>query len=305
MSERNKSCTAAEKLTLLGHPPEARLLIVNGDDLGMCHAVNAGTFEALESGIMTSASLMMPCPWAYDAGTYLRAHPDLDVGVHLTVNCEWERYRWGPVLGPVRCPSLVDRWGFFYTAEDKAFAQANAGESMAEAEAQIRRALDSGLDPTHLDGHVRTFYAQPSHLAVYIELARRYHLPLRIPPRRTYEERGAAALYDGLNLEGLLTNDDLRFVELESPPALRDQLFETLRTLQPGITEVVLHAAVPTPEAEAVMLDWPARAEALRLMKDDTIRQEIERLGIVLVGWRTLRAAQHRAARKTGRSPGS
>jgi hypothetical protein len=289
-----------EKLALLGHSPEARLLIVNGDDLGMCHAANVGTFDSLESGLMTAASLMMPCPWAYDACVHLQAHPDLDIGVHLTVNCEWERYRWGPVLGPDRCPSLVDQQGFFYSTPEDVSAHGNAGEIMAEAEAQIRRALAWGPEPTHLDAHMSTLYVYPPYLAVYVELARRYQLPLRIPPRRRYEEQGSAAIYDELPLDGLLTCDDLRFVDLENPPALRDQLFETLRTLQPGITELCLHAAAPTPEAEAVMPDWSARAEALRLMMDDGIRREVEQLGIVLLGWRPLRDAQRRVTENTG-----
>lgn len=291
MSERTSTLPAAEKLALLGHPPDARLLIVNGDDLGLCHAANAGTFEALESGIMTSASLMVPCPWAYDACARWREQPDLDIGVHLTVNCDWERYRWGPVLGADRCPSLVDENGFFYRTEDELYARANVDEIRAEAEAQIQRALDWGPDPTHLDGHRLPFYAHPPHLAVYVDLARRYRLPLRLPPRHVYEEQGGAALYDSLPLDGLLTIDDLRYIHLENPPALRNQLFETLRTLQPGITELCLHAAAPTPEAEAIMSDAPARAEALRLMLDQDIRQEIERQGIVLIGWRALRDA--------------
>jgi hypothetical protein len=173
---------------------------------------------------------------------------------------------------------------------------------MAEAEAQIRRALDWGLEPSHLDGHMGPFYAHPPALAVHVELARRYRLPLRLPPRHMFEERGGGAIYDALPLEGLLGIDDLRFVHLEDAPALRDQLFATLRTLQPGITELCLHVAVPTPEAEAIMPDLPARAEALRLMMDDGIRREIEKLGIVLVGWRALRDAQRLTTDSRGRT---
>lgn len=286
--------TPADKLALLGHPPDARLLIVNGDDLGMCHAANVGTFEALEGGLMTSASLMVPCAWAYDACLRLQARPDLDAGIHLTLNCDWDRYRWGPVLGADRCPSLVDAWGFFHRTEDDLYARGNVDEVLAEADAQIQRAIAWGLDPTHLDGHRQPFYTHPSYLPVYVELARRYDLPLRLP-HRLYKEEGAGEIYDALPLDGLLTADDLRFVPLEDPPTLRAGLLKTLRNLHPGITELCLHAAAHTPEGEAVMTDLPARVEAQRLMLDDSIREEIDRLGIILIGWRTLRDAQRRS----------
>jgi predicted glycoside hydrolase/deacetylase ChbG (UPF0249 family) len=284
--------SVADKLALLGHPPHARLLIVNGDDLGMCHAANAATFQALEHGVVTSASLMMPCPWAYAACDYLRDQPQLDVGVHLTFTSEWDRYRWGPVLGRGRCPSLVDRWGFFYPSEADVYARADLREVMAEGEAQLELAREWGLDPSHLDGHMSTLYAHPAFLPIYVELARHHRLPLRMAPRRLYEARGGAELYDSVSLNGFLTIDDLRFVELKDPPALRGQLRETLYTLQPGVTELGLHVALETPEAAAIMRDLPARVEALNLVMDQEIRAEIDRLGIVLIGWRTLRDAQ-------------
>ena len=294
MPDRTMSPAVAEKLAMLSQPPDARLLILNGDDLGMCHAANAATFDAMERGLLTAASLMLPCPWAYDACVYARAHPQLDIGVHLTLTSEWQTYRWGPVLGAAHCPSLVDELGFFpHRPEDGLFERGGAGEIGAEAEAQIRRALDWGLDPTNLDGHMGTFYAHPRYLAVYVELARSYRLALRIPPRRLYAARQAATLYDELSLEGLLTIDDMRSISLQNPPALKTQLLETLQTLQPGVTELVLHAALPTPEAQAIMRDWEARAEAYRLMTDDAdVRRTIEELGIVRIGWRALRDAQ-------------
>lgn len=283
---------------MLSQPPDVRLLILNGDDLGMCHAANAATFDAMERGMLTAASLMVPCPWAYAACLAARSRPDLDVGVHLTLTSEWPAYRWGPLLGAARCPSLVDDLGFFpRRPEDGLFERAAPDEILAEADAQIRRALDWGLDPTNLDGHMGTFYSHPRFLAVYVHLARQYRLPLRMAPRRMYEARAATATYDQLPLQGLLTNDDLRFIALQDPPALKTQLLETLRTLEPGVTELVLHAALPTPEAEAIMADWEARAEAYRLVADDSdVRQAIEDLGIVRIGWRALRDAQRASA---------
>jgi len=294
MIEHTSLPNIAEKLVKLGYPADARLLILNGDDLGVCHAANAATFDAMRHGLLTAASLMLPCPWAYAACCECRDQPDLDVGVHLTLTSEWPTYRWGPVLGAVRCPSLVEELGFFpKNPEAGLYERGEPDQILAEATAQIQRALAWGLDPTNLDGHMGTFYSHPRYLSVYVELARRYALPLRLPPRRVYAAREAADMYDQLPLAGLLCNDDMRFIALQNPPALKGQLLETLRTLEPGVTELVLHAALPTPEAQAIMGDWAARAEAYRLMaEDEDVQRAIEEAGVTRIGWRALRDAQ-------------
>jgi predicted glycoside hydrolase/deacetylase ChbG (UPF0249 family) len=279
-----------EKLAALGYPPDARLLIVNGDDLGMCHAGNAATFDAMEHGVMTAASLMHPCPWAFHAVQHLRAHPTLDVGVHLTLTAEWQSYRWGPLLGAVRCPSLVDQDGFFYNDHVLVHERADMAEARAEVEAQMERAYALGLDPTNIDGHMGTFSADRRFLDLEVEMARRYRLPLRVHPGRRPARGGADA---PLDLTGLMTVDDIRGIALRDPAALQEQLQANLRTLQPGVTELVLHAALPTPEAHASLRDWEARAEAYRLVRAvDEVRQLIEDQGIVRIGWRQLREAQ-------------
>jgi predicted glycoside hydrolase/deacetylase ChbG (UPF0249 family) len=99
---------------LLGYPADARLLLINADDFGMCHAVNAAIIRALQDGIVKSCSIMVPCPWSLHALTWLRATPTIPVGVHLTAISEQPTYRWEPVLCSTELPSLVDESGYFY-----------------------------------------------------------------------------------------------------------------------------------------------------------------------------------------------
>jgi chitin disaccharide deacetylase len=288
-----KAPPVADKLRRLGYPPEARLLIVHIDDLGMCQAANAATFEALEHGLATSTSLLVPCPWAFDAAQYLAAHPQLDVGVELALTSEWRSYRWRPLLGAGRCPSLVDADGFLPRHHDTVFRQADLAEARAEAEAQIQQAYAWGLDPTHLNGHMGTFSSDPRYLALLVELARKYRLPLHLMPPRLREARGQSGDYAQLDLAGLWTIDDRCGIALQTPEALYGPLVEHLRTLRPGVTELTLHAAVATPEVRAITPDWAARVEAYRLVTHvEEIRQLLDDLGIVRIGWRPLREAQ-------------
>src|SRR5260370_27956276 len=141
--------TLAERL---GYPADARLLIVHLDDLGLLHAVNAAAVVAFETGVANSGSLMVPCPWFAEAAAYARAHPQLDLGLHLTFTSERPSYRWGPVLGPAAVPSLLDGDGYFPTAWDET-RRLDLRELEAELRAQLDRPRLLGGRPTPLDSH--------------------------------------------------------------------------------------------------------------------------------------------------------
>jgi hypothetical protein len=121
----------------LGYPREAKLLIVNADDAGMCHAVNAGVERALRMGLVTSCTVMAPCPWFGDFAARVRRCPDLRAGIHLTTTSEWDNYRWGPVAPRERVRSLLDPEGFFYRSEGEFYQKADLGEVEIEFRAQI------------------------------------------------------------------------------------------------------------------------------------------------------------------------
>jgi len=162
--------TLAERL---GFDPTDRVAIVHADDIGMCHAANEGAFEALANGPATCGSIMVPCPWFREAADHARAHPELDLGVHLTLNCEWDHYRWGPLAGRSAVPSLLDDQGFLPRTTLEVAQRARPEEVAIELRAQVERALEAGVDVTHLDSHMGTCFF-PQFVEVYGGLAREF-----------------------------------------------------------------------------------------------------------------------------------
>jgi predicted glycoside hydrolase/deacetylase ChbG (UPF0249 family) len=230
--------TLAERL---GYGPDDRLLIVNCDDLGSSHAANVGVYEALREGTATSATLMVPCPWAREAAA---RHRGEDVGVHLTLNAEWDRYRWGPIT---YAPSLVDGDGGFPRTVEEVWEHADLDEVRRELRTQVERAILWGFDVTHLDSHMGTLQLRPEFFDVYLELAVEFELPLRLagasaervagfPFRRLAEEEGVVFPDHFLHVAGRGT---------------RRVLERALADLRPGVTEVYAHPAIDTPELRA------------------------------------------------------
>src|SRR6267378_983818 len=148
-SAQDTQKSLAEKL---GFPRDAKLLIVHADDVGVTHSVNAATIQALESGLVNSASLMVPCPWFPEIADYAKSHPAADFGLHLTLTSERVYYRWGPVASKDKVPSLVDQNGYFHH-DWSPETHIDPKEVEIEIRAQVARAFAMGVKPTHLDSH--------------------------------------------------------------------------------------------------------------------------------------------------------
>jgi predicted glycoside hydrolase/deacetylase ChbG (UPF0249 family) len=274
--------TLAERL---GHAPDDRLLIVNCDDLGSCHAANVGVYEALREGIATSASLMVPCPWAREAAARYRGE---DVGVHLTLNAEHDLYRWGPIT---HAPSLLDGDGGFPRTLRDVWDHADLDEARRELRAQIERAILWGFDVSHLDSHMGTLQLRAEFFDIYLDLAVEFGLPLRLSGAST--ERTIGFPFRKLAAEEGVVFPD-HFVFVRGVGSRRD-LERTIYDLQPGVTEVYVHPAIDSAELRALTPDWAGRVDDYDLVvADRSVRTMLERAGATLVGYRDLRELQRR-----------
>jgi len=267
----------------LGLPADTRAVIINCDDLGMCHASNEGTYASLRSGVATSASLMVPCPWARQAASdYLGE----DVGVHLTLNCEWDAYRWSPIT---QAPSLLDGDGGFPRTIADTWDHADLDEVRRELRAQVERAILWGFDVSHLDSHMGALQLRPEFFDVYLEMAVDFGLPLRLSGAST--ERAIGFPFRRLAAEeGVVFPDHFVYVNgVGSRRSIEKALFD----LPSGVTEMYVHPAADTPELRAMSPDWAARVDDHHLMCHDSgLRTMIARSGAVLVGFRELRELQ-------------
>src|SRR5262245_845876 len=245
----------------LGFAADARVAIVHCDDIGMCQAANDGAFAALQGGPATCGSLMVPCP-AFDAAVErARAFPDIDLGIHLTLNAEWEKYRWGPVAGARAVPSLVDAEGCLPRTTAETLARAKPEHVEIELRAQIERALAAGVDVTHLDAHMGTALLPPLG-QVYAKLANEYRLPVFAvrPDADALRAAGVpgseaffAALADALTAGGIpiLDGFDANSLRFEPGEGERHNLAR-LRGLRRGINYLICHPAQGGAELSAI-----------------------------------------------------
>ena len=274
----------------LGYPPDASLLIVTCDDLGVSYASNSGVYSALREGMGRAAGLVVPGPWAREAASRYRGE---DVGVHLTLNAEYDLYRWGPIL---HCPSLLDGDGGFPRTVEDFWDHADTDEVRRECRAQIERAIYWGFDVSHLSCHLGALETRPEFFDVALDLAVEFSLPLRLPDASA--ERVWGFPFRTLAAEeGVISPDYL--VRVSRTRSSRGALDQLLAGIRPGVTEVVLRPATDTPDLRAVAPDWPARVADHDLsMTADSLRVLTARTGVHLIGYRELRDLQRRQTRR-------
>lgn len=265
----------------LGLGDDGRAVIIGCGALGESHAATTGTYDALRGPIATTASLLVPCPWARDAAARFRGE---DVGVQLTLNAEHELYRWGPIT---HAPSLLDGNGGFPVTVADLWDHADLEEVRRECRAQLERAVFWGFDVTHLDSHLDVLALRPEFFDVYLDLAVEFALPIHLPGPEA--ERRAGFPFRHLAAEeGVLFADHV--VEVASGAA--DAIERALYELEPGVTELRLHPAIDTPELRALDPSWSVSVEHHQALLDARLAALLGKVGAERIGYWRLRELQ-------------
>lgn len=286
----DRGATLTERL---GFKSGDKILIINGDDVGMCHAANAATIDALENGLMTCATIMVPCPWFLEIAAYARAHPNSDFGLHLTHTSEWKHYKWGPVANKTDVRGLIDPQGYLWPDIESVYKNATPEQAYIEARAQIEKARDAGIDVTHIDSHMGTLQYDLRYYEVYRRLAKEYSLPLRMASQDVLAQRGGGGLRAQLEADGIVSPDFLIHGGRKANEPVNDYWKRMLGELKPGVTELYIHAALPGDEIKHITNSWKDRAAEYELFTRDTeIRKLLELQSVKRIGYRALRELQ-------------
>ena len=281
----------------LGYGPEDRLVIFHADDVGMCHGSNQAFMELSQAGIVKTGSIMVPCPAANEMFQLATEEPTLDLGIHLTLTCEWADYRWGPVspheeASALSGSGLTASDGGMWRSREELAEHVVIEAAIGEMEAQIEYARDAGLDFTHIDTHMGT--AIHSDLAMtYGRLGLENRVPLLVG--RNMDIPGAAEGAAFLEAQGMPLVDWFRITPCyapDPPDAPSAKAYEAvIRDLPPGVTYFSLHPNAPD-DIEAIagpdVAQW-------RIFESENIQSErahdfLQQEGIIPLGYREIRA---------------
>ncbi len=270
-------------LQKLNYEENEKLLIFNCDDFGSTHSANVAIRESLETGLATTTTLMVPCSWASEA---IKLGENYDIGIHLTLNCEYEGYRFRPIT---KAKSLTTDDGFFFETIPELYQSADIGEVREELTAQIDWALQNGVDITHFDSHIGPLHLSEKFFQVYLELAVKYNVPLRMPDEK-YESTLGFPFKKMADEAGVLAPDRLNF--LLAGVGSRKEVSELLTNLEPGVTECYFHPAVDSIELRATGDDFNQRIDDYNLLNFDAdFKALLDRSGAKLICYKELKNA--------------
>jgi predicted glycoside hydrolase/deacetylase ChbG (UPF0249 family) len=289
-SAHSQAKTVAEQL---GYPADSKLLIIHADDLGVSHSENEASISALQNGSVSSASIMVPCPWFPEIANYATQHPTADLGLHLTLTAEWKFYKWGSVVPTTEASSLLNSKGFFPDNSAEVATKGKLNEVEKELRGQIERAKQFGVDITHFDTHMGSLLGNTDLLKLYIKLGHEYKVPMLL-------HRGYAKAMLNINLDDYISKNDvvLDQIYMASPDdykkGMKNFYSGVINSLKPGLNIILLHAALDNAEMQAVTIDHPDFGAAWRQADYDFFTSEnckkiLRDQKVKVIMWREIR----------------
>ena len=292
-----KSARAETWAEKLGYPAGSRVLILHADDVGMCYEHSAASKQLLQAGHIQSAAAMVPCPWFNEFAAWYKEHSHFDVGLHLAMNSEWTHYRWGPVAPRDLVPGMVDPDGYLWRSVRETVRHASPGEIEREIRAQIERALSRGIRPGHVDTHMGTLYARLEFTRAYFKVAQEYRIPamaIELTPdlMARFKKQGYPLTDETVKLANtysLPKLDDFYSVpDGKTYEEKREKLFAVVRSLRPGITEIIFHPSADSEGLRKITGSWQQRIWDAQVLADPETGKLLKAQGVVLTNWKEM-----------------
>jgi predicted glycoside hydrolase/deacetylase ChbG (UPF0249 family) len=286
--------TWAEKL---GYPSDKIVLILHADDVGMCYEANQAAKNYLTAGQIQSAAMMVPCPWFNEIAGWYKEHPEFDMGLHLAMNSEWKWYRWAPVAGKDKVPGMCDPDGYLWRGVIDTATHASGEEIEAEIRAQLERAISRGIRPSHIDTHMGTLYARLEYTRAYLKVAQEYHIPAMViemtpPVVAKFRKQGYPITEQStqeLSTYTLPKLDDFNATtDGKSYEDKKEKFFELVRSLRPGLNEIIFHPSIETEGLKHITNSWQQRVWEAQMFSDPQVMAFFEREGIVFTNWKEI-----------------
>ncbi len=276
----------------LGYAPDAKLLIIHADDIGLAQSVNQASITAYENRGISSGSIMVPCPWTNDFARYYKENPKVDVGIHITLTAEWDYYKWGGILPASEISSLLDENGYFYATVEEVGQHALPEEVEKEIRAQIDRAISLGIQPSHLDSHMGSVLAKPELIEIYMKLGMEYQLPVFVP--RMMLMGVPEEMREMVKEEFVLVESFFMLNEQKPGISWLEAYAEMVEKMGPGLNQLIVHVAIDNAEMQSVAINHPDFGSAWRqndldLLSSKKFRELLKKNDIQLVGWKEIK----------------
>ncbi|MGI6368982.1 MAG: polysaccharide deacetylase family protein [Anaerolineae bacterium] len=283
-------------LQRIGLSANDRAVIIHADDIGMCHATVTAFEDVIDFGLVRSGAVMVPCPWFPTVAQYARDNPGIDIGVHATVTCEWTSMRWGPISTVDPDSGLLDAQGYFHRRSSDVQQAAAPHATEVEIAAQIARAIDAGIDVTHVDQHMFAV-GHPRLFRPYLNAVIPHMLPPLLLRGSAYHRMGyevpdseqMAQTVRYLEEQGYASFDSVIQLPLTEPAGQVELVKQLLSSLEPGLHLMIMHPVRDTPEVRAIIPHWQARVANYEAMLSKDLLAHLGNLGIQSITYRDLR----------------
>jgi len=285
----------AEKL---GFPAGKKVVILHADDIGMCEEANIAVKPMLENKYIQSAAIMMPCEYAEEFVQWAKEHPNMDIGLHLTLTSEWKNYRWGPVADPKEVPSLIDPDGKFWHEVPDVAKHASAEDVEKEIRAQIEKSIALGYKPDHIDTHMGTLYGRPDYVKAFYKVAEEYGIPanaIELSDPKAVEGFRAKGYPIDESVVKLANDYSLPKVDnFTSAPNAKTyeekiaKFKELIQSLQPGLTEIIFHPSIETAHLKSITASWQQRKWEAQMFGDPDLIKFFKEEGIIFTNWKEI-----------------